>query len=502
MIISEQAPASGGTQKAGSSLVGAIAWAGASMWITQILSWATTIYVARVLSPNDYGLFALASVYLGLVSLVSELGIGSAVIVLRDLGDRQLAGLNTVSVIAGFVWLILSVILARPIGAFFTSDELPLLIVVMSVAFLITSFKVVPDSQLRRELRFKLVAHIEGTKALLQLLFTIAAAWAGLRYWSLVIGYLVGAAAETILTLVCRRHYFAWPNLGMLKPALMLSRDLLLTRICWYVYTNSDFVIAGRLLGQAPLGAYRLAWSISNIPVDKVAAMVMRTSQAFFSDVQKDYSSLRRYLLTLTEGLGLVTIPASMGIVLVADQFVPLVLGDSWTEAILPLRLLALYAAARSITPLIPTILTVTGNSAYTARVTFWTSLILPVGFVIGARWGAAGIAAAWVIMYPISTIPLYRRAFAEIGLRFREYFSALRVAFVATVFMTLAVSALRYGLASSVPSFASLVLQAVTGLIAYVGYIALFHRPRVRAFAHTIRLLRHVAPKQAVPAS
>src|SRR4051812_40795759 len=95
---------SGGEQR----LVRAIAWTGGTMWFSQLFSWVTTIYVARILSPSDYGLFALAAVYLGLVALISELGIGSAIIVLRELRNRELAELNTVSVIAGCLWLGLS----------------------------------------------------------------------------------------------------------------------------------------------------------------------------------------------------------------------------------------------------------------------------------------------------------------------------------------------------------------------------------------------------------
>src|SRR5437016_13452897 len=101
------------------TLVRAIAWTGAATWVAQFLSWVTTIYVARILSPGDYGLFAMATVYLGLVSLVSEFGIGSAVVVLREVEGRALAELNTISVIVGFLCFAVSCVFARWLGAFF-----------------------------------------------------------------------------------------------------------------------------------------------------------------------------------------------------------------------------------------------------------------------------------------------------------------------------------------------------------------------------------------------
>src|SRR5207237_973272 len=183
-----QRPASGALER---TLVRAIAWTGAAMGLAQFLSWATTIYVARTLSPGDYGLFAMAAVYLGLVSIVSEFGIGSAVIVLRELEGAALAELNTMSVIVGFFCFTVSFALARPLGVFFSSSRLALVVVVMSLAFIIASFGVVPESLLQRQLRFKLLAHVDGLKAALQAIATTIAAVAGMRYWSLVVGHLV-----------------------------------------------------------------------------------------------------------------------------------------------------------------------------------------------------------------------------------------------------------------------------------------------------------------------
>src|SRR5215475_10991412 len=124
------------------SMVRAIAWTGSAQWIAQIFSWISTLYVARALTPRDYGVFAMAMMYMGFISLVSEFGVGSAVVVLRDLDPRPVAELNTLSLVAGFFWCVISLAAARAIGAFFSSDELPLAIIVMSAGFLVGSAKV------------------------------------------------------------------------------------------------------------------------------------------------------------------------------------------------------------------------------------------------------------------------------------------------------------------------------------------------------------------------
>ena len=110
----------------------------------------------------------------------------------------------------------------------------------MSAAFLVGSLKVIPDSLLQRELRFKLLGVLDAVKSFLQAATTIIAAILGWGYWSLVFGYLFGTAVGTVLTLAFRRHAFAWPRLRSLKPALNLSRNMLVIRVGWYLYSNGS----------------------------------------------------------------------------------------------------------------------------------------------------------------------------------------------------------------------------------------------------------------------
>src|SRR5437870_578480 len=125
------------------SLVGGIAWTGAAKRSVQFLSWATTLVLARLLTPDDFGLVALAQVYIGLVALINEMGIGSAVVTFRDLSREHLAQINTVALMLGLTACAISCGLAYPIGLFFSSPDLVPVIMVMSSAFVITSLKTV-----------------------------------------------------------------------------------------------------------------------------------------------------------------------------------------------------------------------------------------------------------------------------------------------------------------------------------------------------------------------
>ena len=150
------------------SLVQGVAWSGAAKWSTQALSWVATIIVARLLTPDDYGLVSMAAVYLGLITLISEFGLGSAVVVLRQLSNEQIAQLNGLSVILGCLGYALSCAGAVPLGHFFLSRKLPLVLVVMSFSFVIMSFQSVPAALLQKDLRFKTLSLIDATKGIAQ----------------------------------------------------------------------------------------------------------------------------------------------------------------------------------------------------------------------------------------------------------------------------------------------------------------------------------------------
>jgi len=252
--------------------------------------------------------------------------------------------------------------------------------------------------------------------------------------------------------------------------------------------------VAGRRLGQAALGAYTVAWTIASTPVEKITNLVTRVTPAFFSAVQHDKPELRRYLLRITEGLALLTFPASFGIALVADQFVPCVLGPKWVAAIIPLRLLGILAALRSITTLFPSILFTSRHSRFVMWNTIIAAVVCPAAFYYGSRWGTAGIAIAWLLLYPMITAPLVWRTFVTIELPLSVYLQSLLPALRASLVMAALVIAARMATPSAWPLAVRFGISIVTGAIAYAGILALADRRRLREFYGVLRSVRSEA--------
>jgi teichuronic acid exporter len=472
-------------------LLGGIAWTAGAKWTSQILTWLSLLLIARVLEPRDFGVVGVAGVYLGLIAVFSEFGFGSAVVTLRDLTASEIAQINAVSVISGAVGLLVSCALAVPIGMFFRSPELPAVICVMSTNFLILGFKTVPSSLLQRDFRFKRLSLIDSSASIVQSLCVLLLACLGRGYWALAIGSVVGTMVGTALNVASRPSSFERPRLKSVGHAVNFSWQVLVTRFSWILYSDADFLVAGRVLGTAALGAYTFAWNLATLPVEKVTALVGQVTPAFFSANQTDFNALRRYLLSLTEAVSLVAFPATIGLGLVAPEFVALFLGNRWSDAVAPLEVLAFYGSIRTVSALLGPLLTALRET----RLLMWTNIaaavLMPLLFYVGSRWGPSGIACGWIIGYPLIALPLYRKASNRVGMPFRRYFFAIRPALDASLGMIFAVVALKLIIPVAWPLYLRFGIEVVVGAAAYFVVLFILHIDRLRSFIDFYRRLR-----------
>ena len=474
------------------SLLRGVAWTATAKWASQGLSWVSWVIVARLLAPEDYGLLGMAAIYFGLITLLSEFGLGTAVLAVRELSVEQINQLNSLAVLLGLASLLASCAVAIPLGGFFHAPQLPLVVVAMSATFVITSFKTIPLALLQRDLRFKALAFIDLSQALVLTISMIGLAVAGFRYWTLVCGAVLGALTATGAVLWLRHLPFAWPRPKSLKHAITLSSHVLVSRLCWYASANADFLVAGRILGKAALGFYGVGWTLASVPVDRVAALVGQVTPAFFAAVQTDRAAIRRYLLRITEGIALITFPLALGLALVARDFILVVLGSKWEPTIAPLQLLAAYAAFRSITPLLPQVLQIIRDARFEMWRMVAAALVMPTSFYFsGQLWGTVGLATAWVLVDPLIAVPLYRRVFSKIELSPKAYFLALWPALSGTALMAAVVLAVGVFSGSAWTAGVRLATQVAAGVISYGLACLVLHRGRFKAFRELVMAAR-----------
>jgi O-antigen/teichoic acid export membrane protein len=475
------------------SLMHGVAWTGALKWATQIVSWAATLIIARLLTPADYGLLTMANVWLGFIALVNEFGLGAAIVRQPDLTDEQISALGGLSIGLSAVLWGLSILVAFPIAWFYEESAVRWIIVVLGFTFITSGLKVLPRSLLTRDLRFKRVAAIDAVESLSGMAVTLVLAALGFRYWSLVIGGVAGSILSCIMALRSRPHARRWPSsLEEIKPSILFGWHIVVSRVAWYLYSTADFAIIGRLFDKVTLGGYGFAWNLASIPVTKISSMVGQVTPAIFAAVQNDKEQLRRYMLKLTEGLAFVTFPISVGLALVAREFVLVVLGPEWRPAIVPLQLLSFYAGLRSISTLHPQILTSVGRSRDQMRYSLLALVVLPPLFFVGGKLaGPAGVAWAWIIGYPLVMIPPYRAVLAITQTSVREYLAALWPATLGSAAMAAAVMGVSELLPERLGPAERLIVESMTGAAVYATLMFGLQRRRVQVLLSVLKQLK-----------
>lgn len=473
------------------AMVGGLAWSAASRWLSQLFRWAATIVTARLLLPSDYGIVGMATVLIGLLQNVAEFGFGAAIVQQRELSRttvREIGG--TALMIA--VGLALFTTAVSPLAVrFFSEPALQLVIPVMSLRFIIDAFATVPRSTLARDLKFQRLSILEGVESLVMAGVTVGLAWYTRSYWSFVASNLVSGVVFAAMAYASDPHPPLIPrSFASIRSQIAFGRDVVLARLAWYTYSNADFAIVGRVLDKTALGFYSLAWNLASVPAEKFSGLVLRVAPSILSAARAHPGEMRRYYLLLVQGVAMITFPLAVGLALVSEGLVVGVLGAKWEPAVNPMRLLSLFFAVRSIAALAPVVMISRGEPYVDRNYSTVFALLLPGMFVVGARWGITGVAAVWIIAYPLIFSVLSQRwVFRALEIEAGAFVKMLWPAGSSALAMCVPVLLVDRYLPPAVPKLVGLALMVATGGLAYVGTLRLFHRA---SFDGAVRLVRN----------
>lgn len=452
-------------------------WITWSRGVVQLLSFLSTLAVARLLSPADYGLMALFAMCTYPLALLAELGLGAAIVQFRELDQRELNLCFWLSVaVAGAGYA--AVYAAAPaLAAWFGSPALSDILRVAGLSLPVVAVRVVPESLLRKRLELDRVsqAEIAATLATLPVVLGMAAAGAGV--WALVAGSLLMPVVQGGVIF----RFVRWrPGLGLgserLQPILGYGLATLGTRVGWAAYQQLDAFVLGKVSGDVVLGFYSMAKQLATLAVDKVSVVVNQLASPLMAELQADRGAMRISLLRGVRLAGCLAIPLSAGTALVAGDLVRVALTEKWLPMVPVLQVLCLFALIRSIDVLLPPVL----FARYRAGFLFWwvgsVLLVMPPALWAGARlMGALGVALASLVVYPFLMVWMAREALRELEASWRMVWEQLRPVVLAVVVMAGAVLLVRWAVPVSGVWDRLLRLAVATGVgaLAYGGTLA-----------------------------
>jgi teichuronic acid exporter len=465
----------------GGTVLRGVVWLSAMRWAAQLLTWVSTLVIARLLAPEDYGLVAMATVLTGLLEVLSDIGIGAAVVQAKVLKQRDVEAAFGVTCIFGLVAAV-ALALSAPVWAHVQGEPRVIPIVrALSFAVFLSTVSAIPYSMLHRHLKFQLVARAQFARGLMTAGVTLGLAFVLRSHWALVIGYLAGWVSFSSMLMWAEPTRMRLPNQDT-NVARLLRFGGLLTgeRLLFFARSNTDKAVIGAVLGSRALGLYTMASALALLPLEKLGSAVAPVAYPTFSKLQDYPEELRRTFLSLTLATMAFAIPASVGMILTAPLLVPAIIGPQWNGAINALRVIAVFTPLIFHLGIVHPLLNSLGRVDLNVRVTIWTGVLTIPAMFVGVQGGVVGIALAMGLAVVVMGLYAEITACRLIGLRFRELLKVLAPVASASAGMALCLLAFESRLPKAWPAAPKLILSVVAGTLAYVGWALAFHRKTV----------------------
>ena len=355
-----------------------------------VISTLTLVVLARLLTPYDFGVVAVAGIALSFIGQLSDFGLSSAVVQRPDPSGRAVDVAATIRLLLSVVLILSTFVIAAPVADLIAVPAAANVIRVSSLLWLLAGAGFASNALLWKELRFRALAVIGVVTSVAGAFISIVLALGGFSYWSIVLGN-IGSAAVTLCALWAVRPWrlrFAFDR-TLARQFLSFGKHVFVLGILVFAFQNVDNIAVAKMLGVSALGFYYLAYKWATVVSGFVTRTVGRVLFPTYSSIQDQPARLRRGFQSSFRAISLASFPAQIGILLVAPEFVTLVLGANWVPAIRPLQILTFLGLMTVLLQPFGDLFLATGRAAYLSRTN-----ILNVALIV-PTWSST---AAWLI--------------------------------------------------------------------------------------------------------
>lgn len=445
-------------------------WTASVRLLSQVITWAITLVVIRLLTPADYGLLAMATVFVSFLAMFSELGLGAAVVQQADVDEQLLKRAFGVILILHFSLAALLLISAPLIGSFYDEPRVVPVIRIFSLQFVLAGFAVIPNAQLQRKMEFRNRSLLDLTSAIVASVTTLVMAFSGAGVWALVVGSLLSQVVKTI-GINWLSPFFLWPEFSVkgMNSLLRFGGHFTAIQVLWVFLSQVDVLICAKLLGKEVLGFYSVAMDLASLPSQRILGLVNQVAFPTFSRMQHDLPKVGASVLVGVRILSFFGFPVLWGMSSISPEMVEVVLGGKWIPSTVPMQILALIIPLRMVGNFVATAIQGVGRSDIVLKNIIWACAMFPLAFFIGANWwGLLGLSVAWALVSPLVFLQAMMRGLPVIGLRMSQLGLAMLPAAGASFVMYCAVALVREIFLFEQSGVLRLCILIAVGVLAY----------------------------------
>ncbi len=470
------------TESLRTSVVRGARWKVVGQGTAQVSRVAVTLVLARLLTPNDFGLAGMVLVFVGLIQLFADFGFSASLIQHKVVTDKDRSTAFWMNLAVGILLTGVGIAAAPLVARFYHEPQLKPLLIALSFTFLIGALGSTQASLLTRDMRFRSLELAAMFGAIAGAAAAIVAAVAGAGPWALILQ----SVATTTTSTACLWFALGWtPRNGVSVASLRklwgFGAGVFASRIFGYLGRDTDNFLVGRFLGAQSLGIYGMAYTVIAMPFDRVLAPIQALLQPMFARLQDDLARTRNAWL---QGLRMTTAliaPLTIGVLVVAPDLVPVLLGHRWLPAVPVLQVLAYVGAIQAAAVVSPLVFMSQYRTRLMLAVSATSFAAHLCGFVVGLHWGVVGVAVGFALSNTLVAIPLQLICPARmLGVSARAVAGSMAGVVQATVGMAVLVYAARVSVGAA---GGGALLQLVAGvLVGAVSFVALvvWREPRL----------------------
>jgi PST family polysaccharide transporter len=398
----------------------------ASQGISILVQLASTVILARLLSPDDYGTIAMVMALTSFAGLFRDLGLSAAAIQKKDLTHSQQSNLFWLNVAMGAALTALVAAAAPLLAWFYGKPELVAVTIALSFNFIIGSLGSQHGTRLVRDMRFARQAAATISGALVSLAVSFTLALQGLAYWALVWGGLAGAVTTTtLLWLVSPFRPGGFKPGAGIRQMVGFGANITAFDVVNYLTRNLDNILIGRFWGPGALGIYSRAYALLMLPINSIRAPLVAVAFPAMSGLQNDPAAFRAYYLKTTSLIALLSMPLAAFLFSASRPIVELILGARWLEVSPVFSCLAVAAFIQPASGFAGSLLLSLGQGRRYLSCGIFNSLLFIACFSIGVSWGPMGVAISFSIGTYLGLVPWLWWAFRESPVSLMDFFKA-----------------------------------------------------------------------------
>ncbi len=452
------------------------AWLVSLRFFMRIVGVLSTVVLARLLVPADFGLVAMATVIMGLIMMLGEMNVEAVLIQRSEIDDSYLDGAFGLKLLMAAVQGIMLAALAVPIADFYGDPRLQPIIYAFALTLFAGGLTNTGIVQFQREMRFQQEFLMRAIPKVVAFVVTVVIAYVTRSYWALVAGTFVNQAGRSAMSYALH-PYRPRPSREHWREIFRFSKWMVMNQGLAFIGRRGPDLVLGRLVGSRGVGLFSVSYEIAMLPTTELAAPINRAIFAGYSRMDRASGELRRGYIDVAGMIALAAVPAGVGIAAGSPVLIPLLLGQNWLDAVPLVQMLGVAGALAALMSNSFAVFIALGRPYIMTALLCLRVAVLAVAVIYGAMnagpWGAAlACLVVNTLMLPVQLLTTLH----FIEARVRDYLPA--------VYRPVLAAALMYGildllivpwlLAGTLPQAVDALLVVAVGAVLYTACVLL----------------------------